>query len=244
MGRNLISQRRGKGSPTYRAKTFKSGGAVTYPTRGTDLEAQVVEILHDPARTGLVARVRFRDGDERLVLAAEGARVGQTIRCGASAPVEPGNTLALAEIPEGTFVSGIESRPGSGPKLVRAAGCYASVVSHDIGSATIQLPSGGLKVLDPRCRATIGIMSAGGRKERPFLKAGKRSIERKARNKLYPRVRGVAMNVVDHPHGGGGHQHLGRPSCVGRNAPPGRKVGHIAARRTGVGKRASKKKIV
>ncbi len=243
MGRRLISQRRGKGSSTYRSPTFRSRGRVTYPASGVDTEGTIVDILHDPGRTGVVARVRFNDGSERLILAAEGIRVGEKMKCGVSAPIEPGNTLSLAEIPEGTLVSGIETRPGSGPKLVRAGGCYASVVSHDVGTATIQMPSGVFKVLNPRCRATIGVVSSGGRKEKPFLKAGKKFYESKSRNRLYPRVRGVAMNACDHPHGGGGHQHLGRPSCVGRNASPGRKVGHIAARRTGAGKRVSKKKI-
>jgi len=203
-----------------------------------------MDILHDPGRTGMVARVRFADGDERLILAPEGIRVGQRIKVGISAPAEPGNTLSLAEIPEGTTVFGIETRPGSGPKLVRSGGCYASIISHDVGSTTIQMPSGEFKTLDPRCRATIGVVSAGGRKEKPFIKAGNRYYRQKASNKLYPRVRGVAMNVVDHPHGGGGHQHLGRPSAVSRDAPPGRKVGHIAARRTGAGKRISKKRTV
>lgn len=243
MGRRLIPQRRGRGSPTYRSPSFKSKGSVSYPVLESDTEAQVMEVLHDPCRTGLVARVRFQDGDERLVLAPEGIRVGEVIKCGVSAPVKPGNMLSLAEIPEGTLISSIETRPGSGPKLVRAGGCYASVISHDVGSTTIQMPSGEFKTLNPRCRATIGVIASGGRKEKPFLKAGKMYLRCKAINRLYPRVRGVAMNAVDHPHGGGGHQHLGRPSTVGRNASPGRKVGHIAARRTGAGKRVSKKRV-
>jgi large subunit ribosomal protein L2 len=244
MGRRLISQRRGKGSSTYRSRSFRSKGRVTYPAPDSDVEARVMEVLHDPGRTGLVARVRFGAGDERLVLAAEGIRVGDTIRCGTSAPVEVGNTLSLGEIPEGTLISSIETQPGSGPKLVRAGGCYASVISHDIGSTTIQMPSGIFKVLPPGCRATVGSVASGGRKEKPLIKAGKRHMTARASDKLYPRVRGVAMNAVDHPHGGGGHQHLGRPSVVSRDASPGRKVGHLAARRTGVGKRVSKKRIV
>ncbi len=201
-----------------------------------------MELLHDPARSGLVARVRFGDGSERLILAPEGIKVGQTLNLGTSAPVKPGNTLCLAEIPEGTLISGIETKPGSGPKLVRAGGCYASLISHDVGSTTVQMPSGEFKILNPKCRGTVGVVAGGGRKEKPFLKAGKKYKHRKASNKLYPRVRGVAMNAVDHPHGGGGHQHLGRPSSVGRNTPPGRKVGHIAARRTGLSKRRITKK--
>lgn len=241
MGRRLISQRRGRGSSTYRSRTYRSKGEVSYPESGTESEARIVELMRDPSRSGLVARTRFSDGSERLILAPEGIKVGQTIELGTSAPVKPGNTLPLAEIPEGTLVSAIETKPGSGPKLVRAGGCHASIVSHDVGSTTIQMPSGEFKSLNPQCRATIGVVSGGGRKEKPFLKAGKRYLHRKASNKLYPRVRGVAMNAVDHPHGGGGHQHLGRPSSVGRNTPPGRKVGHIAARRTGSAKRVSKK---
>ena len=244
MGRRLITQRRGRGSPTYRSPSFRSKGKVTYPDPGDSIEGNVMEVIHDPGRSGLVARIRFDDNSERLVLAQEGIRVGQRIRCGVSAPIEPGNTLSLAEIPEGTLISSIEVRPGSGPKLVRAGGCYASVVSHDVGSTTIQMPSGVFKAFNPRCRATIGVVSSGGRKEKPFLKAGKKSIYSRSRNRLYPRVRGVAMNAVDHPHGGGGHQHLGRPSVVGRDTPPGRKVGQIAARRTGAGKRVSKKNFL
>jgi large subunit ribosomal protein L2 len=106
------------------------------------------------------------------------------------------------------------------------------------------MPSGYFKVFNPKCRATIGVVSSGGRKEKPFLKAGKKYKYSRSRNRLYPRVRGVAMNAVDHPHGGGGHQHLGRPSVVGRNTPPGRKVGQIAAKRTGAGKRVSKKNLL
>ena len=108
MGRRLISQRRGKGSPTYKSPSFRARGKVTYPEAGGSIEGDVMEVLHDPGRSGLVARVRFDDNSERLVLAAEGIRVGERIKCGVSVPVKPGNTLSLAEIPEGTLISGIE----------------------------------------------------------------------------------------------------------------------------------------
>ena len=87
--------------------------------------------------------------------------------------------------------------------------------------------------MNPKCRATIGIIAGGGRVDRPFLKAGKKYHKMKTRAAKYPRVRGVAMNVIDHPFGGGNMQHPGRPTTVSRRAPPGRKVGQIAARRTG-----------
>lgn len=123
--------------------------------------------------------------------------------------------------------------PGDGGKLVRAGGSYATVVSHDAKKTVIQLPSGQFKTLDSSCRATVGVSAGGGRKDKPFVKAGKKFFAFRARGKQYPIVRGVAMNPVAHPHGGGSHQHIGKPSTVKRGAPPGRKVGSIAADRSG-----------
>ena len=96
------------------------------------------------------------------------------------------------------------------------------------------MPSGELKYLNPNCRASIGVVAGGGRKDKPFLKAGKKWHAYKAKGKKFMTVRGVAMNAVDHPHGGGNRQHPGRPTTVSRHAPAGRKVGSIAAKRTGL----------
>lgn len=145
-----------------------------------------------------------------------------------------GNTLPLAEIPEGTPIYDIENTPGDGGRFVRSSGTYASVVTHDANQAVVELPSGELKYLNPNCRASIGVVAGGGRKDKPFLKAGKRWHAYKAKGKKFMTVRGVAMNAVDHPHGGGNRQHPGRPTTVSRHAPPGRKVGSIAAKRTGL----------
>jgi len=97
----------------------------------------------------------------------------------------------------------------------------------------VKLPSGATKLLKDACRATIGVVAGGGRIEKPFLKAGKKFHWMRAKGHKYPRVRGVAMNACSHPFGGGRHQHPGKPTTVSRHAPPGRKVGHIAARMTG-----------
>ena len=195
-------------------------------------EATVVDILNDPGRSAPVARVRYGDGQERLVLAPEGIKVGDRIVAGVSVPVKPGNTLSLAEIPEGTPIHNIESRPGDRGKFARSSGAYATLIAHDVGRATVQLPSGETRDLNPHCRATIGVVAGGGRTDKPFIKAGKRHHAMLAKGKPYPLVRGVAMNVVDHPFGGRG-KHAGRPKTVSRDAPPGQKVGLIAARRTG-----------
>ena len=199
------------------------------------LAGEVVDIEHDPARSAPVARVEFEDGDQRLVLAAEGVGVGDTLEVGISAAVEPGNTLPLAEIPEGVAVSNVESQPGDGGKFARASGVNADLVTHERDAAVVELPSGEVKRLSPDCRATVGVVAGGGRTEKPFVKAGNKYHKMKARGTKWPRVRGVAMNAVDHPFGGGGRQHPGRPKSVSKNAPPGRKVGDIGSRRTGRG---------
>ena len=160
--------------------------------------------------------------------------VNDEIECGISAPIKFGNTLPLAEIPEGTPIYDIENTPGDGGRFVRSSGTYANVVTHDANQTVVELPSGELKYLNPNCRASIGVVAGGGRKDKPFLKAGKKWHAYKAKGKKFMTVRGVAMNAVDHPHGGGNRQHPGRPTTVSRHAPPGRKVGSIAAKRTGL----------
>jgi large subunit ribosomal protein L2 len=146
----------------------------------------------------------------------------------------PGNTTYLKNIPEGTPICNIEAQPGDGGRFARASGTFALVVSREEDKVLVQMPSGKLKWLHPNCRATIGVVACGGRTDKPFVKAGKKYHKMKSKAAKWPRVRGVAMNAVDHPFGGGKHQHVGRPKTVSRNAPPGRKVGSIAARRTGV----------
>ena len=196
---------------------------------------EVLDIEHDPARSAPIADVQFDDGDRRLVLAPEGVAVGNEIQIGVSAAIEPGNTLPLAEIPEGVPVCNVEANPGDGGKFARASGVNATLLTHDRNVAVVQLPSDEMKRLDPQCRATIGVVAGGGRTEKPVLKAGKKYHKVKSRGTVWPRVRGVAMNAVDHPFGGGGRQHPGKPKSISRDAPPGRKVGDIASKRTGRG---------
>ena len=140
--------------------------------------------------------------------------------------------MPLLYIPEGTPVFNIEGHPGDGGKYVRAAGASATVVSH--GKMTVvQMPSGQFKPFQSRCKATIGMAAGGGRRDKPYIKAGTRARTLKSKAKKYPKVRGVAMNPVNHPHGGGGHQHVGKPSTVSVHAPPGRKVGRLSPKRKG-----------
>jgi len=234
MGKRLISQNRGRGTPTYTAPSHKYKAKLTHPRMSdTTIVAEVVEILHDPARSAPIARISFENDEERLILVCEGTSVGQEIECGIGAEIKLGNTLPLAEIPEGTPVCNIESHPGDGGHFARASGTYGLLVTHDLGKTMVQMPSGLMKWLHPRCRAMIGVVAGGGRTDKPFVKAGKKFHKLKARAAKYPRTSGVAMNVIDHPFGGGNRKHPGRPKSVSRRAPPGRKVGSIASRRTG-----------
>ncbi|WP_276410990.1 50S ribosomal protein L2 [Haloarcula halobia] len=237
MGRRIQGQRRGRGSPTFRAPShrYKADLAHRKVEDGDVVAGTVVDIEHDPARSAPVAAVEFEDGDRRLVLAPEGVGVGDELQVGVSAEIAPGNTLPLAEIPEGVPVCNVEASPGDGGKFARASGVNATLLTHDRSVAVVKLSSGEMKRLDPQCRATIGVVAGGGRTDKPMVKAGNKYHKMKARGTKWPNVRGVAMNAVDHPFGGGGRQHPGKPKSVSRNTPPGRKVGDIASKRTGRG---------
>lgn len=235
MGKRIISQNRGRGTPTYRAPSHRYKADLKHlkVDRGQTVRAEVLDIVHDPARSTPIALVRTESGKEEYVLVPEGVGVGDHIECGYDASIKPGNSLPISKIPEGTPVCNIESIPGDGGKFARASGVYAILIAHERGRSLVQMPSGKLKWFNSSCMATIGVVAGGGRIDKPFVKAGKKYHRMKARAGKYPRVRGVAMNSVDHPFGGGNHQHTGKPKTSSRNAPPGRKVGSIAAKRTG-----------
>src|SRR6056297_1066067 len=237
MGQRIRGQRRGRGGSTFRAPSHRYKSDLKHKKTEEDdvVAGTVVDIEHDPARSAPVAAVEFDDGEQRLVLAPEGVGVGERIQVGISAEIKPGNTMPLAEIPEGVPVCNVERQPGDGGKFARASGTSADLITHDRDATVVQLPSGEMKRLSPDCRATVGVVAGGGRTEKPFVKAGNKYHKMRARGTKYPRVRGVAMNAVDHPFGGGGRQHPGQPKSVSRNAPPGRKVGDIASKRTGRG---------
>uniref|UniRef100_A0A803LQE9 Large ribosomal subunit protein uL2 C-terminal domain-containing protein n=1 Tax=Chenopodium quinoa TaxID=63459 RepID=A0A803LQE9_CHEQI len=135
----------------------------------------------------------------------------------------------------GAVVCNVEHHVVDRGVLARASGDYAIVISHnpDNDTSRIKLPSGSKKIVPSGCRALIGQVAGGGRSEKPLLKAGNAYHKYRVKRNCWPKVRGVAMNPVEHPHGGGNHQHIGHASTVRRDAPPGQKVGLIAARRTG-----------
>lgn len=173
--------------------------------------------------------------DKELFLAAEGMYTGQSVYCGKKAEISVGNVIPLREMPEGTVICNVEQKVGDRGSLARCSGDYATVIGHsdDHSMTFIRLPSGIKKTVQSSCRAMVGIIAGGGRMDKPMLKAGRAYHKYHVKRNEWPKVRGVCMNPVDHPHGGGNHQHIGKPSTRGRGTCPGKKVGLIAARRTG-----------
>jgi len=242
MGKRLRVQRRGRGSPTFRASTHKRVAPSRYAPRDageTEVVSAIVEdLLHEPGRGAPLARAKLDSGEIFHVVAPEGIEVGGEVRLGPATVPGIGDAIPLGKITPGLFVCNLERLPGDGGKLVRSSGTYASVVSHTIEGTLVKLPSGKAVYLDDRCLATIGVVSGSGRTDKPFVKAGKKQAWMTAKGRVYPISLGVAMNPVSHPHGGGSHKSKSlRPTSIARTAPPGQKVGLIAARQTGRSKK-------
>ena len=241
MPKRNIQQRRGRGTPKYRSPSHRFKGRVRYPQisySGTAI-GQVIEFVNDPGRTSPLAKIMLEDFSEIKLVASQGMVLGQQVEMGSNANQKDGNILPLNKIPPGTQVFNVEISPGDGGKIVRSSGGAAYVVSHDkaTGLSQIKMPSKKTKFIRSECLATIGRCAGSGRLDKPMIHAGQNHYRMKAKGKVWPRVVGRAKNAVDHKHGGGRHPHVGRPTTVSRNAPPGRKVGHIAAKRTGLKKR-------
>lgn len=230
MGKRIISQRRGRGTQTYRSPSHRFKGRIKHYHLAS--EGVVNDLVHCAGHSAPLMEVVYLTREKNLVPAPEGIKVGDPISVGAK-EIKPGNVLLLSDIPEGTLVHNIELKPGDGGKLVRSSGTFAKVIAKTESSVRVKLPSNKEKIFLPNCRAAIGSISGSGRLDKPFLKAGTRMKKMRARNKLYPKVCGISMNAVDHPFGGKCSHVKGRPTQASRHAPPGRKVGKIAPRRTG-----------
>lgn len=238
MGKRIITQRRGKGSFTYKAHSHRFKGMIRHrkyddTERTSSTTGWIVDLLHCPGHNAPLARIRYEDGETILTAAPLGIRIGNDVASGSKAAAKTGCTLPLRNIPEGTSVYNLEVIPGDGGKLCKTSGVTAKVLTKIGNKILVELPSKKQKKFNLDCRATIGRIAGGGRKEKPFVKAGKRHHAMRARGKLYPRTSGVAMNAVDHPFGWGRGRHIGKPKTTPRFVPPGRNVGLIRARRTG-----------
>ncbi len=246
MGKRIRVQRRGRGGSTYRASTHKRVAAAKYPSAfavkqffDTSLNGIIEAFAHDPGRGAPLSFVRFENGDSCYTIAPEGVFVGQKVAFGGNASVEIGNVLPLGRIPEGTMVCNLELRPGDGGKMGRSSGAYTTVVGHTPQGTMIRLPSRRTRYVNDYCLATVGVVSAAGRTEKPYLKAGEAFHLMRAKGHKYPRTRGRAMVAAVHPYGSS-KRSARKVTTTSHGAPPGQKVGLISAR--GTGRRQKKRK--
>ena len=240
MGKRIIQQRRGRGTSTYRAHTFRSIGHTSYNTYNKEgsITGEILEIVHSAYHSAPLLKVKYEDGKTALIPSFHGAYTGQTITVSqeldvAREDIKEGSAYLLKNIPEGTSIFNIEITPGDSGRMVKGGGSVATVVFHTEKTTRIMLPSKKEKTLLNTCRAFVGTVAGSGRTEKPFMKAGNKFHHRKKTNKLYPKVSGVAMSAYDHPHGSTRSLRKGRPTQAPRNAPPGRKVGMLRPRHTG-----------
>jgi large subunit ribosomal protein L8e len=244
MGRVIRGQRKGPGGIFKSHVKHRIAPAKLrvndYAERNGFVKGTVKDIVHEAGRGAPLAKVEFRDAykyrkNKELMIAVEGMYTGQFVYCGKKAELAVGNTSEVGSLPEGTIVCCLESKPGDRGTIARTSGDYCTIVTHDVnkGTTSVRLPSGLKKTILSKCRATVGIVAGGGRLDKPMLKAGRAFHKYRVKRNSWPRVRGVAMNPVEHPHGGGNHQHIGHASTCSQVAPAGKKVGLIGARRSG-----------
>jgi len=239
MGKRILAQRKGRGSLPFRSPSHRHIGAVKYRPFKKDekiFKFKVIDFIHSPGRGAPVAIIQYLNGEKGFLLPPEGIFIGQEFiqsKTGYGQPIEVGNILPLRKMPLGTLVFNIESTPQDGGKFARASGVSAIVRDRSGNKVELLFRSKKTKWINENCLATVGVVAGGGRTDKPFLKAGNKFHYIKSKAKKWPVVRGVAMNAVSHPYGGGAKQSPHKSTTTSRNAPPGRKVGQIAARRTG-----------
>jgi len=200
-GRITVRHKGGRSKRHYRLVDFKR--------RMDNVPAKVIRFEYDPNRNASLALILYANGKYDYIIATKKMAINDEIISGLEAPIKEGNALPLANIPVGTMLCCIEMKPGKGAQLARAAGGYVQLMGKESGFALLSLRSGERRRVSLECRATIGVV---GNDDHNLLKIG--TAGRKRRMGIRPTVRGVAMNPVDHPHGGGeGRTSGGRPSC-------------------------------
>ena len=203
------------------------------------IPAKVAHIEYDPNRTANIALLHYRDGEKRYIIAPNKLSQGDRVESGPEADIKPGNNLQLRNIPVGTVVHAVELRPGGGAKLARSAGTSAQLVAKEGKYATLRLPSGEIRMVEVACRATVGEVGNAEQSNINWGKAGRNRWKG-----IRPTVRGVVMNPVDHPHGGGegktsGGRHPVNPNGKpeGRTRRPNKESDKLIVRRRRTGKK-------
>ena len=226
---------------------FRGGGhkrqyrVIDFARNKEGIPARVATREYDPNRSAWITLLHYVDGEKRYIVAPVALEIGSFVEAGENAEIRVGNAMPLARIPLGSIIHNLEFSPGSGGKIARSAGTSAKLIGKEGGRAHVRLPSGEVRIFKTDCRATIGEVSNPDHKNVKHGKAGrKRHLGRK------PHVRGVAMNPVDHPHGGGeGRARVGRPQVSptgvlakgGRTRKKRKKSSELIVRRAGKGRR-------
>ncbi len=230
-GRITVRWRGGGHKRTYRIIDFRR--------RKFDMTATVERLEYDPNRTAFIALIRYEDGEQAYILAPQRLQAGDKVVSGERTDIKPGNAMQLKNVPVGTIVHNVELKPGRGGQMARAAGTYVQLVGRDAGLALLRMASGEVRMVRTECMATIGAVSNPDQQNVSIGKAGRnRWLGKK------PSVRGVAMNPVDHPHGGGegrtsGGRHPVTPwgkSTKGKKTRHNKKTDGMILRRRRVGK--------
>jgi large subunit ribosomal protein L2 len=230
-GRITVRWRGGGHKRTYRIIDFRR--------RKFDMTATVERLEYDPNRTAFIALIRYDDGEQAYILAPQRLQPGDKVVSGERTDIKPGNAMQLKNVPVGTIVHNVELKPGRGGQMARAAGTYVQLVGRDAGLALLRMASGEVRMVRTECMATIGAVSNPDQQNISIGKAGRnRWLGKK------PSVRGVAMNPVDHPHGGGegrtsGGRHPVTPwgkSTKGKKTRHNKKTDGMILRRRRVGK--------
>ncbi|MBL4618836.1 MAG: 50S ribosomal protein L2 [Marinicaulis sp.] len=190
MGRIMVRRRGGGAKKSYRIVDFKR--------RKFDIEAKVERLEYDPNRTAFIALIKYLDGELSYILAPQRIKAGDKVIAGDKVDIKPGNAMPLRSIPVGTIIHNVELKPKKGGQIARSAGAYIQLVGRDGGMAQLRLQSGEVRIVSGECMATIGAVSNPDHMNQNIGKAGRNRHKGKR-----PSVRGVVMNPVDHPHGGG-----------------------------------------
>jgi large subunit ribosomal protein L2 len=229
-GRITLRHRGGGAKRRYRVVDFKRSKS--------DMAATVERLEYDPNRTAFIALIKYEDGELSYILAPQRLKAGDKVVAGEKVDVKPGNAMPMKNMPVGTIIHNIEMKPGKGGQMARAAGTYAQLVGRDAGYALLRLSSGEVRMVRADCRATVGAVSNPDQQNIVIAKAG--------RNRWLghrPSVRGVAMNPIDHPHGGGeGRTSGGRHPVTPWGKPTkGKKTRHNKATDRYIVRRRNKK---
>lgn len=229
MGKRIIQQARGKGSSTYRVRKKAFKYKLKFPKKLVG-EGIIIKLLNSAGHSAPLAKIKYNEGTF-VIPAFEKMVEGDKINFD-SKEAKIGNIMKLQDIPVKTNVYCIESKPRDGGVFIKSAGSVG-IVSRVVGEKIfVLMPSKKEKEFNSNCRAIVGRIAGAGRLEKPVVKAGRRYYMKKSKGKLWPRTSAVKMNVVDHPFGSGRAKNP-KSKIAKRNAPPGRKVGHLRPRRTG-----------